>query len=293
MPRVAPDALRVRRRRRRRVPEGDRGGAADLQPPGRAARQPRARAHQGAGRPDRDRRVPRAWSRRSCAATGSPSATSTRRRCCSSTTRRPARRRRAPTTRRPTATRASSSASPRPTTRAQRQAGFVTVEVRVPRGDLTPEQFRGLAQIMRDYSGGYARTTVQQNLVLRWVREESVYEVWRALGELGLGEAGAADDRRRRQLPRHRQLQARHHAARWASTPPLAERVEALAIEDPLTRADPHQDLAAARTAAASTTSPTSASPARRSRSASGRCPAYIPHIAGSFEGGRSRSASG
>ena len=43
---------------------------------------------------------------------------------------------------------------------------------------------------MRDYSGGYARTTVQQNLVLRWVRDEAVYEVWKALGELGLGDAG-------------------------------------------------------------------------------------------------------
>ena len=46
---------------------------------------------------------------------------------------------------------------------------------------------------MRDYSGGYARTTVQQNFVLRWVREESVYDVWRALSELGLGDAGARE----------------------------------------------------------------------------------------------------
>ena len=36
--------------------------------------------------------------------------------------------------------------------------------MKVTRGDLTPEQFRGLAAIMRDYTGGYARTTVQQNL---------------------------------------------------------------------------------------------------------------------------------
>jgi sulfite reductase beta subunit-like hemoprotein len=75
----------------------------------------------------------------------------------------------------------------------QKQEGFVTVEVKVTRGDLTPEQFRGLAQIMRDYSGGYARTTVQQNFVLRWVREEAVYDVWRALSELGLGEAGSRE----------------------------------------------------------------------------------------------------
>ena len=75
--------------------------------------------------------------------------------------------------------------------RAQRQQGFSTVEVKVPRGDLTPEQFRGLAQIMREHTGGYARTSVHQNLILRWVRDESVYEVWLGLQELGLGDPGA------------------------------------------------------------------------------------------------------
>src|SRR3954451_11147511 len=73
----------------------------------------------------------------------------------------------------------------------QRQQGFNTIEVKVTRGDLTPEQFRGLAQIMRDFCGGYARTTVSQNFVLRWVRDEALYDVWRALGELGLNDAGA------------------------------------------------------------------------------------------------------
>jgi sulfite reductase beta subunit-like hemoprotein len=73
----------------------------------------------------------------------------------------------------------------------QRQRGFSTVEVVVRRGDLAPDQLRGLAQIMRDYTGGYARTTVQQNIVLRWVRDESVYAVWAALKPLGLGDHGA------------------------------------------------------------------------------------------------------
>jgi sulfite reductase beta subunit-like hemoprotein len=73
----------------------------------------------------------------------------------------------------------------------QRQEGFSTVQVHVYRGDLTPEQFRGLASIMRDHCGGYARTTVHQNIVLRWVRDEAVYDVWRRLQELGLGAAGA------------------------------------------------------------------------------------------------------
>jgi len=73
---------------------------------------------------------------------------------------------------------------------AQRQHGFSTVGVKVTRGDLTPEQFRGIAQIMRDYSGGYARTTVEQNIVLRWVRAEALYDVWVRLEQLGLGDPG-------------------------------------------------------------------------------------------------------
>jgi sulfite reductase beta subunit-like hemoprotein len=73
----------------------------------------------------------------------------------------------------------------------QRQEGFSTVHVKVTRGDLTPEQFRGLGQLMRDFTGGHARTTVDQNFVLRWVRNEAVYDVYSRLRELGLADAGA------------------------------------------------------------------------------------------------------
>jgi sulfite reductase beta subunit-like hemoprotein len=73
----------------------------------------------------------------------------------------------------------------------QKQAGFSTVHVHVPRGDLSPEQFRGLGQIMRDHTGGHARTTVHQNFLLRWVRDESVYDVWTALKAIELGRPGA------------------------------------------------------------------------------------------------------
>ena len=76
---------------------------------------------------------------------------------------------------------------------AQRQQGFNAVEIKVYRGDLTPDQLRALGQIMRDYSGGWARTTVGQNLVLRWVRDDQVYDVWNALNAIGLGDAGAQE----------------------------------------------------------------------------------------------------
>ena len=74
---------------------------------------------------------------------------------------------------------------------AQRQQGFSAVEVHVVRGDLTPEQLRALADIAREFCSGYIRTTVGQNLVLRWVRDESLYDVWRRLVDLDLGEHGA------------------------------------------------------------------------------------------------------
>jgi sulfite reductase beta subunit-like hemoprotein len=77
--------------------------------------------------------------------------------------------------------------------RPQKQDGFVTVEMKITRGDLDPEQFRGIAAIMRDYSGGFARTTVGQNIVLRWVRAEAAYEVWQRLVALDLGAAGAQE----------------------------------------------------------------------------------------------------
>ena len=117
----------------------------------------------------------------------------------------------------------------------QRQEGFSAVQIKVIRGDLTPEQFRGLARIMRDYSGGYARTTVHQNLVLRWVRDESVYEVWRELGELGLGDAGADEVNDVISCPGTDSCKlgitssmGLNHAVR--------ERIESMEIEDPLTR---------------------------------------------------------
>jgi sulfite reductase beta subunit-like hemoprotein len=73
----------------------------------------------------------------------------------------------------------------------QRQEGFSAVQVAVPRGDLTPDQLRALADLARTYSGGWVRTTVHQNLLFRWVRDETVYELWTKLSELGLGDAGA------------------------------------------------------------------------------------------------------
>ena len=63
----------------------------------------------------------------------------------------------------------------------------------MPQGDLSPEQFHGLATVLRRYGAGLARTTPWQNIVLRWIPDENLYAVWKALEELGLGGAGALE----------------------------------------------------------------------------------------------------
>ena len=117
----------------------------------------------------------------------------------------------------------------------QRQEGFSAVQVRVVRGDLTPEQFRGLARIMREYSGGYARTTVHQNFVLRWVRDEAVYDVWRALSELGLGTAGADQVNDVVSCPGTDSCKLGITSSMGLNRA-IQKRVEAMDITDPLTR---------------------------------------------------------
>jgi len=73
----------------------------------------------------------------------------------------------------------------------QKQPGFVAVEVTVPLGNLSPEQFRALAAIMRRFSGGNARTQQNQNLVLRWVHEASLPALHSVLKEIALGDPDA------------------------------------------------------------------------------------------------------
>jgi sulfite reductase beta subunit-like hemoprotein len=117
----------------------------------------------------------------------------------------------------------------------QKQEGFVTVEVKVTRGDLSPEQFRGVAEVMRAYAGGYARTTVQQNLVLRWVRKECVYDLWRALGELGLGDAGSREINDVVSCPGTDSCKLGITSSMGVSQA-IQERIEAMDITDELTR---------------------------------------------------------
>ena len=74
---------------------------------------------------------------------------------------------------------------------AQKQTGYNIVYVKPVRGDLSPAQFRGLADILRRYTGGRSNATQEQNLALRWVPDGYLHDVWEALGAIDLNEPGA------------------------------------------------------------------------------------------------------
>jgi sulfite reductase (ferredoxin) len=74
---------------------------------------------------------------------------------------------------------------------SQKQAGFATVTVALPLGDLSSQQMRKLADITERYASDHARTTVEQNIVLRWVSHNKVPALYQELKPIGLSAAGA------------------------------------------------------------------------------------------------------
>ncbi len=65
------------------------------------------------------------------------------------------------------------------------------VHVRTKFGDITSDRARALADIARRFSAGELRVSIEQNLFLPWVRLEDLPELYQALQEVSLGDAGA------------------------------------------------------------------------------------------------------
>jgi sulfite reductase (ferredoxin) len=68
----------------------------------------------------------------------------------------------------------------------QRQDGYSIVMLNLPLGDLTADQARGLSDLAREYVGDNLRTTVEQNIALRFVSDADLPAVHRALQAIGL-----------------------------------------------------------------------------------------------------------
>ena len=167
---------------------------------------------------------------------------------------------------------------------AQRQPGFSAAVVKIIQGDLTPEQFRGLGQIMRDFTGGYARTTVQQNFILRWVRDEALYDVWTRLEELGLGDAGAEQINDVVSCPGTDSCKLGITSSMGLSAA-VEERIEQMQITDELTKKI-HVKMSGCPNGCSQHHIANIGFYGASLKIGDRQLPAYIPHIGGNYEGG-------
>jgi sulfite reductase beta subunit-like hemoprotein len=168
--------------------------------------------------------------------------------------------------------------------RPQRQEGFSTIEVKVYRGDLSPEQFRGLARIMREFTGGYARTSIHQNMVLRWVRDESIYGVWERLRELGLGDPGADEIGDVVSCPGTDSCKLGITSSMGLNSA-IHERLAEMQIDDPLTKRI-HIKMSGCPNGCGQHHIGNIGFYGASLKVGERQVPAYIPHIGGQYEGG-------
>jgi sulfite reductase (ferredoxin) len=171
----------------------------------------------------------------------------------------------------------------------QKQEGFSTAEVRVIRGDLSPAQFRGIAQIMRDFTGGYARTSIQQNLVLRWIRNESLYDVWLRLKELDLGRSGAHEVTDVVSCPGTDSCKLGITSSMGLNTA-VRERLEQMQIDDPLTKKI-HVKMSGCPNGCSQHHIANIGFYGASMKVGDRHLPAYIAHLGGQYEGGTVKMA--
>lgn len=72
----------------------------------------------------------------------------------------------------------------------QKQTGFFAVYVKVQLGDFTTEQARLLATITEKYASNDIRFTIDQSLLLKFVKSQDLVELYTALNAIGLGDSG-------------------------------------------------------------------------------------------------------
>jgi len=73
----------------------------------------------------------------------------------------------------------------------QRQPGFSTAFIRLPMGDITSAQMLEVADLIGAFANGNLRTTIQQNLCIRWVPDATVRALYERLVAANLGDPGA------------------------------------------------------------------------------------------------------
>jgi sulfite reductase (ferredoxin) len=73
----------------------------------------------------------------------------------------------------------------------QKQDGYVTAAIKLFMGDITSEQMLFVADLAERYSNGNLRTTINQNMVIRWVPFDLMSNLYEDLASHGLADPGA------------------------------------------------------------------------------------------------------
>ncbi|HEU5092182.1 MAG TPA: sulfurtransferase TusA family protein [Nitrospira sp.] len=73
----------------------------------------------------------------------------------------------------------------------QKQDGYVTAAIKLFMGDITAEQMLFVADLAERYSNGNLRTTINQNLVIRWVPADQIPHFYEDLAAHRLADPGA------------------------------------------------------------------------------------------------------
>jgi len=73
----------------------------------------------------------------------------------------------------------------------QKQDGYVTAAIKLFMGDLTVEQMLVIADLSERYSNGNLRTTINQNIVMRWIPDNRIEALYEDLALHGLADPGA------------------------------------------------------------------------------------------------------
>jgi sulfite reductase (ferredoxin) len=73
----------------------------------------------------------------------------------------------------------------------QKQEGYVAAVTKLFMGDLTAEQMLHIADLADRYSNGNIRTTINQNMIIRWIPESRTADLYTDLASQGLADPGA------------------------------------------------------------------------------------------------------
>lgn len=72
----------------------------------------------------------------------------------------------------------------------QKQQAFFSIQLKITNGNISSKIARKLAELVQNYSGGELRVTINQGLIIKYVRAESLPYFYQELNNLNLADAG-------------------------------------------------------------------------------------------------------